>query len=122
MDELLRFVEEARPKSVLTFHGASDVFVQMIAKRLGIQARQLVSEPFRKKPQQVKLDENHLLALRDVLMNFIQTPGFTYEKRDLMALGLREGFRSNEVEETLLRLTKNGVLKYSPTTDGYTIT
>lgn len=122
LDGLLRFVEEARPKSVLTFHGASDVFVQMIAKRLGIQARQLVTEPFRKKPPRVKLDENHLLAFRDVLMNFIQTPGFTYEKRDLMALGLREGFRSMEIEETLLRLTKNGVLKYSPTTDGYTIT
>lgn len=122
LDELLRFVQEARPKSVLTFHGASDVFVQMIAKRLGIQARQLVTEPFRKKPRQVKLDENHLLAFRDVLMNFIQTPGFTYEKRDLMALGLREGFRSREIEETLLRLTKNGVLKYSPTTDGYTMT
>ena len=98
------------------------MFAQMIVKRLGIQARQLVTEPFRKKPHAVRLDENRLSAFRDVLMNFIQTPGFTYEKRDLMAVGLREGFRSTEIEETLLRLTKDGVLKYSPTTDGYMIT
>ena len=53
------------------------------------------------------------------LLNLIQTAGFTYEKSDLMALGLKEGFRSAEVEEALLRLTRSGVLKYSPITDGY---
>jgi len=121
LDELLRFVEEARPKSVLTFHGASNLFTQMLSKRLGIQARQLTTEPLHKKTRPVKLDEKRLLDFQDILIRFIQTPGFTYEKRDLMALGLKEGFRSTEVEEILLRLTKNGVLKYSPTTDGYSI-
>lgn len=121
LDELLRFVEEARPKSVLTFHGASDLFAQMLSKRLGIQARQLTTERLRKKAQLVKVDEKRLLAFQDILMRFIQTPGFTYEKRDLMTLGLKEGFRSIEVEETLLRLTENGVLKYSSITDGYSM-
>jgi len=121
LDELLRFVKEARPKSVLTFHGASDLFSRMLSKRLGIQARQLTTEPLRKKTQVIKLDETRILTLEDRLMSFIQTPGFTYEKRDLMTLGLKEGFKSAEVEEALLRLTRNGVLKYSPTTDGYSI-
>ncbi len=121
MDELLRFVKEVRPKSVLTFHGASDLFSRMLSKRLGIQARQLTTEPLRKKTQVIKLDETRILTLEDRLMSFIQTPGFTYEKRDLMNLGLKEGFKSTEVEEALLRLTRNGVLKYSSTTDGYSI-
>jgi putative mRNA 3-end processing factor len=101
LDDLLRFVEEARPKSVLTFHGASEILVQMLSKRLGIQARQLTTEPLRKKAQLIRLDEKRLAALQEILMEFIQTPGFTYEKRDLMALGLKKGFRSIEVEETL---------------------
>lgn len=121
LDELLRFVEEARPKSVLAFHGASELFTQMISKRLGIEARQLTTELPRKRTQPVKLDEKRLLTFQNILMRFIQTPGFTYEKRDLMALGLKEGFRSTEVEETLLRLTRNGVIKYSPIIDGYSI-
>jgi putative mRNA 3-end processing factor len=121
LDELVRFAEEARPKSVLTFRGASDLFSRMLSRRLGIQARQLTTEPLRKKTHPAKLDEKRLLALEDVLMSFIQTKGFTYEKRDLMALGLREGYRSAEIEETLLRLTRKGVLKYSPTTDGYSM-
>jgi putative mRNA 3-end processing factor len=121
LDELLHFVTEARPKSILTFHGASDLFAQMLSKRLGIPVRQLVTEPLRKKTQETKLDEKRLQAFQGILMNFIQTAGFTYEKRDLMAFGIREGFRSAEVEETLRRLTINGVLKYSSTTDGYTL-
>jgi putative mRNA 3-end processing factor len=121
LQDLLRFVEEAKPKYVSVFHGASNVFAEMIAKRLGIQTTQLVTEPSRKKSQAVKLDEKHLSALQDAFTNFIQTPGFTYEKRDLTALGLREGFKTSEIEEALARLTKNGVLKYSPATDGYMI-
>jgi len=121
LDELLHFATEARPKSILTFHGASDLFAQMLSKRLGIPVRQLVTEPSQRKTPEVKLDEKRLSALQDILMNFIQTAGFTYEKRDLMALAMGEGFRSEEVEETLRRLTMSSVLKYSSTTDGYTL-
>lgn len=51
----------------------------------------------------------------------MQTPDFTYEKGDLIALGLGQEFTAAEIDETLQRLTRNGVLKYSRLLDGYTL-
>jgi len=67
------------------------------------------------------VDEKRVLAIQEILVRFMETSGFTYEKRDVMTLGLREGFRSTEIEEALLRLTKIGKLKYSQIVDGYTV-
>lgn len=122
LNQLLRFVEEARPKSVLTFYGASELFAQMVSKRLGVSARQLTTERIRRKPQATKVDEKRIVAFQEILIKFMETPGFTYEKRDIMALGLKEGFRSTEIEEALLRLTRSGKLKYSGIVDGYSQT
>lgn len=121
LNQLLRYVEEARPKTVLTFYGASELFAQMVSKRLGVPARQLTTERIHRKPQAVKVNEKRVLAFQEILMGFMDTPGFAYEKRDIMALGLKEGFRSLEIEEALLRLTKRGELKYVQIVDGYTL-
>jgi len=121
LEELLQYAEEARPKSVVTFHGASDLFARMLSKRLGVQVTQLVTEPIRKRGQRVRLDEKRILSCQNILTNFIQTPGFTYDKRDLIGLCSREGFQIPEIEEALLRMANSGVLKYSPIVDGYSM-
>jgi putative mRNA 3-end processing factor len=121
LEELLEYAEEAKPKSVVTFRGASELFARMLSKRLGVQATQLATEPVRKKIRPVRLDEKRIMDCQDVLTNFIQTPRFTYEKRDLIALCFRAGFQLAEIEEALLRMTKSGVLKYSPIADGYSV-
>jgi hypothetical protein len=119
--QLLHYVQEANPKTVLTFHGTSDLFAQAVSKRIGVPARQLTTEIVRKKPASIKLDEKRLARCQEALLQVIQTPDFTYEKHDLIALGLKEGFRGTEVEETLQRLTRDGVLKYSKIVDGYSL-
>jgi hypothetical protein len=121
LEELLEYVQEAKPKSVVTFHGASELLARMLSKRLRVQAIQLATEPARKKSRTVRVDEKRVMNCQDVLMNFIQTPGFTYEKQDLMSLCFRAGFQLAEVEEALLRLTRSGALKYVPIADGYIV-
>ena len=122
LNQLLRYAEEAKPKSVLTFYGASSVLAQMISKKLGIPARQLTTErPVRKTPSP-KINQKRVLQFQDVLTRLIEAPGFTYERRDIVALGLREGFRIVEIEEALERLVRDGKLEYSRISDGYTLT
>ncbi len=121
LNQLLRYVEEARPKTVLTLYGASELFAQMVSKRLGVPARQLTTERIRRKPQAIKVNEKRVLAFQEILLSLMATLGFTYDKRDVMALGLKEGFRSLEIEEALQRLTKSGKLKYVQIVDGYTL-
>ncbi len=118
-NQLLDFVKEARPKSVITFRGASRIFAQMVSKRLGIPATELTTDIPRPKPTSLKLNEERVARCEDVLLQFIQTPDFTYEKRDILTLGMKERFKNSEVEEALARLTKSGLLKYSEIVDGY---
>jgi hypothetical protein len=119
LNQLLRYAEEAKPKSVLTFYGASSALAQMITKKLGIPARQLTSDRPVKKSQLPKPNEKRVLAFVDLLMKLIETPGFTYERRDVVALGLREGFRGMDIDEALERLVRDGKLEYSSIVDGY---
>jgi hypothetical protein len=44
---------------------------------------------------------------------------FTYEKEDLLNLGMRQGFKGSEIEEALERFIKSGGLEYSQLVDGY---
>lgn len=118
-NQLLGFVQEARPKTVLAFRGASQMFAQMVSKRLGIAARELAADIPRPKPASPRLDEERVARCQEVLLQFIQAPDFTYEKRDLLTVGMKEGFKNSEVEEALARLTKSGLLKYSEIVDGY---
>jgi hypothetical protein len=119
MTQLIQYVQEARPRSVLSCYGASQEFAQIVSRRLGIPAGQLATEVRRRKPAPMKLDGVRISRCQETILKAMEVPDFTYEKRDLMALGLREGFRSQEIEEALLRLTRNGVLKYSGLLDGY---
>ncbi len=45
-----------------------------------------------------QINEERVSRCQDALMRFIQIPDFTYEKRGLLALGLREGFKNPEIE------------------------
>lgn len=119
--QLLRFIEEAKPKTVLTFYGASELLARMITKKLGIQAKHLTTGPAPKRTQRAKVDEKRVLAFQETVMQSMEMSNFTYEKRDIVALGLKEGFRIGEIEEALGRLTKDGKLKYSRIVDGYTL-
>jgi hypothetical protein len=119
MTQLIQYVQEARPRSVLSCYGASQEFAQIVSRRLGIPAGQLATEVRRRKPAPMKLDGVRISRCQETILKAMEVPDFTYEKRDLMALGLREGFRSQEIEEALVRLTRNGVLKYSGLLDGY---
>jgi putative mRNA 3-end processing factor len=118
-DQLLRFVEEARPKKVLTFRGASRVFAQLVSKKLGVPANELVASTSLPKPPTAKLDETRVSKCGDLLREFVETPGFTYQRQDLLALGMREGFRGPEIEEALFRLVRTGALTYSELLEGY---
>lgn len=118
-NQLLQFVQEARPKTVLTFRGASKVFADIVSRKLGITARELVANIAHPKPSKIKVDEGRIAKCQDTILRFVQIPDYTYDKRDLMALGIKEGFAAPEIEETLLRLVKSDVLSYSELVDGY---
>jgi putative mRNA 3-end processing factor len=121
-NQLLHFVEEARPKTVLTCFGGrvSELFAQALTKRIGIQARPLITHVQRvASPTVARFDEKRISRCEETLLELIQTPNFTYERTDLLAFGLNKGFRNSEVEETLRRLTANNVLEYSRVVDGY---
>lgn len=119
--QLLRYVEEARPHSVLTCLGgrASEAFAHLVTKRLGIAAKPLVTESARFVAPSAKVDQERITRCQEFLLEVMQTPDFTYEKGDLMALGMNRGFKRTEMEETLRRLTISGVVKYSKIVDGY---
>jgi putative mRNA 3-end processing factor len=118
-NQLLRFVQEARPRSVLTFRGASKIFAQMVSRKLAVTASELATDITRPKPSKIKIDEKRVGRCQDLLQKSIQISDFTYEKRDLLALGMKEGFNGREIEEALLRLVKSGALNYSELVDGY---
>jgi hypothetical protein len=119
LSQLLQYVTEAKPKTVLTFYGLSEQFAQMVTKRFGIPAKQLVTEVRRRKPVSAKVDEQRVSRCQAAILQGMEMTDFTYDKRDVVAFGLREGFKSSEIDEALLRLTKQGTLKYSELLDGY---
>ncbi len=118
-NQLLQFVKEARPKSVLTFRGASKIFAEVISRRLGITARELAANITRPKPSEIKLEDRRVTKCQDAILQLIQVPDYTYEKRDLVALAFKEGFTAPEIEEALFRLVRSDVLTYSELVDGY---
>ncbi len=118
-NQLLQFVQETMPKTVLTFRGASKVFADVISRRLGITARELAANITRPKPSEIKLDERKIAKCQEIILQFVQVSDYTYEKRELVGLGFREGFTAPDIEEALLRLVKSEILNYSELLDGY---
>ena len=121
LDQLLRFVKEARPKTVFTFRGGSKLLAELVSKRFGMVGRALVADMQRAKPTEPKFDEERVGACEDCLLKVIQVPGFTYEKAELVARVFKEGFKLHEVEEALNRMTRKGLLRYSEVTGGYSL-
>jgi putative mRNA 3-end processing factor len=121
LDQLLRFVQETRPKTVLTFRGGSKVLAELVAKKFGVVGRELASEIPTRKLALVKVDDERVARCEDTLRKVVQVQDFTYEKRDLLAIGVKEGFKPQEVELALLHLTQKGEFRYSAATDGYSL-
>ena len=122
LDNLLRFVQETRAKTVLTFRGGSNVLAELVTKRFGVIGQELpnvASSP--RQPVLTKVDPERVSECEDILQSVVQVQDFTYEKRDLLAAGLKEGFKPHEVEQALTGLTQKGVLRYSSATDGYSL-
>jgi len=121
LDQLLLFVKEARPKTVLTFRGGSVVLAELVSKRLGITGRVLSAETVRPKPTSTPIDEEAVKACENYLAGIVQVQNLTYEKRDLMSRALAEGFKLPIIEEVLDRMAKKNSLRYSQMTDGYSL-
>lgn len=121
LNQLLRFVQEARPKNVLTFLGASKFFAQMINRKLGITAKELATNITRRRLSQPKLDEGRIAKCQDALLDSMSISDFTYLKGDLLNLGMRQSFKGPEIEEALDRSVKDGVLEYLEVVDGYRV-
>jgi len=121
LEQLLMFVKEARPKTVFTFRGGSSVLAELISKRLGVAGRALSPERVRPKPNIPPFDEETLSLCEDYVRGLVQVPNLTYDKQELVARALGEGFKLQIVEEALNRLAKKNSLIYSQMTDGYTL-
>jgi putative mRNA 3-end processing factor len=121
LEQLLMFVKEAKPKVVLTFRGASKVLADLVSKRLGIAGRALPTDAALPKRISPPLDEKNLGMCEDYILGLVQAPNLTYEKRDLVARAVSEGFRLQLVEDALNRLTRKNSLKYSKITEGYSL-
>jgi putative mRNA 3-end processing factor len=120
LDQILHFVQETHPRVVLTFRGGSKLLAELVAKKYGMVGQELASELPRAKPAP-KLDQERVARCEDTLRKIVQVQEFTYEKRDLLALGLKDGFKAQEIEQALLHLTQRGEFRYSAATDGYSL-
>jgi hypothetical protein len=121
LEQLLAFVKETRPKTLLTFRAGGKVLAELVTKRFGIMARVLSAEVRPPRQNKVVLDEVRLGKCEDYILSLIQATNLTYEKREIVARALEEGFKIQEVEETLSRLTQSNSLKYSEVTQGYSL-
>jgi putative mRNA 3-end processing factor len=121
LNQLLRFVKEARPRTVFTFRGGSKLLAELVSKRFGMVGRALVADIQRAKPTETALDEERVGACEAFLLKVIQVQGFTYEKAELVARVFKEGFKLQEIEEALNRLTRKSLLRYSEVTGGYSL-
>jgi putative mRNA 3-end processing factor len=121
LEQLLSFVKEARPKTVFTFRGGSQVLAELISKRFEIPGRVLSTGAERPKLVNPPLEEEKVGACEEYILGLLQVPNLTYEKRDLVAKAVSEGFNPRIVQEALNRLTGKNLLRYSQVTDGYSL-
>lgn len=120
--QLLEYVQEARPKAVLTIYGASGLLAEMVSKRFKIPARSLEAKRTTRKRESRTLDEVRIARCQELLLKFFEIPGYTYDKRGLIERAMKEGYRNEEVDEALIRMARNGLLKYVGIVDGYILT
>jgi hypothetical protein len=81
----------------------------------------LSAEVERPKPPHAMLDEEKVRRCADYVLSLIDVPNLTYEKREIVARAIGEGFKIQEVEEALKRLTQMNSLRYSELTEGYSL-
>jgi len=120
LEQLLRFVQETRPKTVLTFRGGSKILAELVSKKFGMIGRELAREVRSRRAVETKIDQERVALCEDALRKIVEIPEYTYERGDLLTLSLKEGFKTQEIEQALLQLTRKGEFNYSAVTDGYT--
>lgn len=120
LDQLLSFVREARPKTVLTVRGGAKVLAELVSKRLGIPGQVLYAD-VRSRPARPIVDEEMVGKCEEYLLGLVQEANLTYERQALIARALSEGFKLELIEEALNRLSRNKSLTYSGVTDGYSL-
>ena len=118
--QLLRFVEETKPKTVLTCFGQNrdKTMASQIEKNLGIEARPLRLIPNVIVPQN---DENRIKACEREILKVIKIPGFVYSKRWIVTEMDNHKFSEFEIMESLERLTRKGVLRHIEEPDGHKV-
>ena len=120
LEQLLAFAKEARPKTVLTFRGGSQVLAEIVARRLGIPGKALSADVRHPRTVNSVIDEEKVAECEKYLLSLVEERNLTYEKREVVSRAMSEGFTLQVVEETLNRLTLRNSLRYSEITDGYT--
>jgi putative mRNA 3-end processing factor len=124
LGQLLNFVKEARPKTVLTFRGGgSKVLAELVSKRFSIVGRELTAEirPSEKAPVGPPVDEVKAAACEDYILSIVRERNLTYEKGEIFARAINEGFKLSVIDEALKRLTQKNSLRYSDLTEGYSL-
>ena len=121
LQQLLEFVKEARPKTVLAFRGGSKVLTELVSKRFHIACRILSTDVRPAQPRTSAADEEKLGMCEDYILGLVQVPDLTYGRGEITSRALNEGFTLEVIEEALSRLTQKNLLRYSKLTEGYSL-
>lgn len=120
---LIEFVEETRPRMVLTCHGnlrSKLTLAKSIWRTLHIPASPLTRNP---QALSIRVDSVNPTRMNECVKDIMLKvrPGFTYPRKWLISTtcrGLRQ-FNKREVERGLNESVKNGKLRYDSETDAY---
>ncbi|MCW4050080.1 MAG: MBL fold metallo-hydrolase [Candidatus Bathyarchaeota archaeon] len=109
---LLGFIRKCKPKRVLTFHGGKMTkdFHNHIKNTLRIPASPLSTRVETIKGPLMK-NENRVLACSRQIIRTIRIPGFVYQPTWLAKEMSRQGFSTDETENSIELLIEKGILK-----------
>ncbi|MFA9437179.1 hypothetical protein DRO27_00985 [Candidatus Bathyarchaeota archaeon] len=118
---LMGFIRGVKPKRVLTFHGGNFTkdFHNHVRKTLGIAAAPLTARIETISGPKMS-NEARINACSRQIIRTIRIPGFIYQPAWLVKEMSRQGFTSNETENSIDYLIERGVLKGTP--DGVKLT
>ncbi len=109
--QLLKFVEETRPKTVLTCFGQNrdKTLAGIIEKKLGIEARPLSLIP---NVVMLQNDEKRLKACEEAILDVTKMQGFVYSKGWIIKEMNTNRFLESEIMQSLERLVQRGILSH----------
>ena len=109
-NHLVKYVMEAKPKTVLSFHGGvlNKTFAKYVSEQLKIEARPLGTTPTMLIP---KKGRARIETCEKTAMMVMKMPGFNYPVSWIVEQIKPLGFSEAEIKEALRRLTGKGLLK-----------